>query len=185
MDYSGKPLEIVNLKMISDIILKDTGSISLTGMMAEGVKKQILNMVSDNSLKNMIEIFTYCLPGSQVSAGDSWDVVQTTNSGGMMLEIKTLYHLDGIDGSMANITADSEIKPAGNASPIMSGGATVTYDDLKGLSKSTIILNTATGLIVENRSKSHIAGNLGISAPGMTMQMPMDITGESVVTGLN
>jgi hypothetical protein len=184
MDFAGKPLEIVNLKMLSDLVIKDTSSITLTGQTAAAVKKQIINMVSDNSLKTMIEMFTWCLPGKQVSPGDNWNVTQQTNSGGMMLDIITNYHLDGVNGNTANITAESNIKAAENADPIESGGAKVTYDDLKGLSKSNIVIDIHTGLIVEDKAKTHITGNLGISAPGFSMQMPMDINGESKVIAL-
>lgn len=184
MDFTGKPFEIVNSKMMSDLILKDTSSITLTGPTAAAVKKEITNMISDNSLKTMIGMFTWSLPGKQVSTGDTWKISQQMNTGGMMLDIVTTYHLDGLNGNNANITVESDIKAAENAAPIESGGAKVTYNDLKGLSKSTMVIDIRTGLVVEDKAKSHIAGNLGISAPGFSMQMPMDINGESKVISL-
>ncbi|MFZ0280573.1 MAG: DUF6263 family protein [Bacteroidales bacterium] len=184
MDFAGKPFEIVNSKMLSDLILKDTSSITLTGQMAAAVKKEIINTVSDNTLKTMIGMFTWCLPGKQVSTGDSWDVSQQMNSGGMMLDIITTYHLDGLNGNNANVTVESNIKAAQNADPIESGGAKVTYNDLKGLSKSNMVIDIRTGLIIEDKAKTHISGNLGISAPGFSMQMPMDINGESKIIAL-
>ena len=184
MDFTGKPFEIVNSKMLSGLIMKDTSSITLTGTMAAAVKKEITNMISDNSLKTMISMFTWFLPGKQVITGDTWKVTQQMNSGGMMLDISTTYHLDGLNGNNANITVESDIKAAENADPIESGGAKVTYNDLKGLSKSNMVIDIRTGLIVEDKAKTHIAGNLGISAPGFSMQMPMDINGESKVIAL-
>jgi hypothetical protein len=184
MDFTGKPFEIVNLKMLSDIIMKDTSSITLEGQTAAAVKKQIINMVSDNSLKTMIEMFTWCLPGKQVSKGDNWNVTQQTSSGGMMLDIMTTYHLDEVNGNNANITAESTIKATENADPIESGGAKVTYNDIAGLSKSNMVIDIRTGLTVEVKAKTHIAGNLGVSAPGFSMQIPMDINGESKVIAL-
>jgi proteasome assembly chaperone (PAC2) family protein len=184
MDFTGKVLEIVNLKMLSDIIMKDTSSIALTGPMATGVKTQITNMISYNELKNMVEIFTHYLPDKQVSTGDKWNVTLQTNSGGMTLDIITNYHLDGITVSAANITAESNIKAAGNAAPMVAGGAKITYDDIKGLSKSNIVIDVRTGLIMEDKARTHIEGNIGISAPGMSMQIPMDINGESKVIAL-
>jgi hypothetical protein len=58
MDFAGKPLEIINLKMLSDMVLRDTSSITLTGQTAAAVKKQIINTVSDSDLKTMNEMFT-------------------------------------------------------------------------------------------------------------------------------
>ena len=167
--------------MLSDMIMKDTSSITLTGPMASAIKTQIQNMVSDNTLKTMAEMFTHFLPGKQVSTGDNWTMTLTTNSGGMSLDIITSYHLDGITGNNANITAESNIKAAANAAPMESGGAKITYDDLNGLSKSTMVIDIRTCLLVEEKAKTHIAGNLGVSMPGMSMQIPMDINGESKV----
>jgi len=181
MDFTGKPFEIVNLKMLTDLVMKDTSSITLTGQTGDAVKKQIINMVSDNSLKTIIGMFTYFLPGKQVSKGDNWNVTQQMNSGGMMLDIITTYHLAGLNGDNADITVESNIKAADNADPIESGGAKVTYDDLKGLSKSNMVIDIRTGLIVEDKAKTHITGNLGVSGPGFSMQIPMDINGESKV----
>ncbi len=184
MDFTGRPIEIVNAKMLSDLIMKDTSSITLTGPMAAAVKRQIANTISDDNLKTMIGMFTWCLPGKQVSAGDDWNVTQQMNSGGMLLDIITAYHLDGINGNYANITAESNIKAPENAVPIQSGGASVSYDNLQGLSKSNMVIDIRTSLIVEDKAKTHISGNLGISAPGVSMQIPLDINGESKVKAL-
>jgi hypothetical protein len=184
MDFAGKVLEIVNSKMLSDVIMKDTSAITLTGMIGSGVKTQIKNTVSDNTLKTMVEAFTHYLPGKQVSTGDNWNVTVQVNSGGMALDVITGYHLDGINGNNANITAESNIKASENADPMVAGGAKITYDDIKGLSKSNMVIDIRTGLLIEDKAKTHTAGNLGISAPGMSMQIPMDINGESKVIAL-
>jgi hypothetical protein len=185
IDYSGKPLQIVNSKMISDVILKDTGSIALAQPMAATIKSQIVNMISDDALLAIVMSFTHYLPGKEVKTGDTWNTTNSTNSGGMSLEITTKFHLDGINGFTATVTSESEIKPAANANPIISGPAKVTYDDLKGLSKSTITIDTRTGLVIDDKAKTHIAATLGISAPGYSGQMPMDISGESKIAAIN
>jgi hypothetical protein len=184
MDFVGKVLEIVNSKMLSDVILKDTSSIALTGPTASAVKTQIVNMISDNTLKTMVEMFTHYLPGKQVAPGEDWNINVTTNSGGMTLDILSTYHFNEVTGNTANITGESNIKSAGNAPPMETGGMKITYDDLKGLSKSTIAIDIRTGLIVEDKAKTRITGNLGLSGPGITMQIPMDIDGESRVIAL-
>jgi hypothetical protein len=184
MDFTGKVLEIVNSKMLSDVILKDTSLIALTGPMASAVKTQIKNMVSDNSLITMIEMFTHYLPGKNVSPGDNWNMALTTNAGGMSLDITTDFKLDGIKGNNANVAAESNIKASENAGPMMAGGAAITYDDLNGLSKSTMVIDIRSGLVIENNAKTHIAGNLGVSGPGFSMQIPMDINGTAKIIAL-
>jgi hypothetical protein len=184
IDYTGRVAEIVNAKMLSDVILRDTSSITITGPTRSAVKKQIESLISDKTLVTTIEMFTYHLPGKQVYVGDIWNINVNTNSGGMSLDINTKYHLDAITGKNANITIEADIKPAANAAPLISGTAKVTYDDLKGLSKSTMVTDISTGLVVEEKAKTQITGNLSITAPGMSMTIPMDISGESKVISL-
>lgn len=181
MDFTGKPVEIVNTKMLSDMILKDTASITLAEPVAAALKTQIAGMISDNALKTMIGGFTWHLPGKEVSVGDEWKTTEQTNSGGMLLAITTSYHLDRISGNNAGISVESSIKAAENAPPIKSSGATVTYDNLVGMSKSNLVIDIHTGLVLEDNAKIRISGNLGVSAPGFSMQMPMDINGETKV----
>jgi hypothetical protein len=184
IDFTGKVTEIVNSKMVSDMILKDTSLITLADPIATALKTQVTNMVGDDAFKTMIDMFTYNLPGKMVNTGDNWSVTTSTNAGGMSLDITTSYKLDGIAGNNANIVAESNIRASANAVPMVSGGATITYDDLKGLSKSTISIDIRTGLVVESDSKTHIAGNLGVTVPGMSMQIPMDINSNSKIASI-
>jgi len=184
INFTGKPVEIVNAKMLSDMVLRDTASITLAEPLAKAIKTQIAGMVSDNNLKTMIGGFTWHLPDKEVSVNDEWVINEQVNSGGMLLAITTTYHLDKINGNNANISVESGIKAVENAAPIQSGGATVTYDNLTGMSKSNLVIDTRTGLVIEDKAKTHISGNLGVSGPGFSMQIPMDISGESKVTSL-
>ena len=184
IDYSGHVVDIVNAKMLSDIILKDTASVTLTGMMGDAMKGQIANMVSMTSLSNMIEAVTWNLPGREVNKGDNWQIIQKMNTGGMALDIVTNSRLDNVKEQIASITAQSDIKAVPNAAPIRSGGATVSYDDLQGMSKTTLLIDIRTGLPLESSVKTSISGNLGVSAPGVSMQIPLTINGETKVKAL-
>ncbi len=184
IDYSGKPVEIINARMLSEMILRDTAAITLSGPTGDAVKKQIADMIGSEELKTMIGMFTYNLPGREVSPGDTWNNSQTMNSGGMTLDISTTFRFAGMEGDYAVITSEAAIKAADNAAPIQSGGATVTYGDLKGLSRTTMKVSVSTGLLATSTGKTRLSGNLGISAPGFSMQMPMDINGETTVIGI-
>ena len=184
IDYSGKPIEIVNLKMLQDMILKDTSLITLTGLTGDAVKKQVAASIAADNLNRIIELFTWSLPAKEVSKGEKWELNQQVSSGGMLLDIKTSCRLDDIKGNNAIISVESNINAAANATPIESGGATVTYDDLQGLSKSSMVIDILTGLPVTNDAKTHITGNLGVSGPGFSMEIPMDINGESKVNSV-
>jgi hypothetical protein len=185
IDFAGRPLEIVNSKMVSDMVVKDTALMTLTGPLAAALKTQIVSAVTDETLKTMIGTFTWCLPGKEVSTGDEWTVTQKVNSGGMSLDIINSYRLDAVDGNLARITSESQIKASENAAPIQSGGATVSYGSLQGLGKSEMVIDTGTGLIHENNVKTRISGNMDVSGPGFSMQIPLNINGESRVTAVS
>jgi hypothetical protein len=176
IDFTGKATEIINSKMLSDMILKDTSQITLTEPALSALKTQIINMAGADAFKTIIDMFTNYLPGKMVNTGENWSVSTTSNAGGMSLDITTTYKLDGVSGNNANVTAESNIKASPNAGPMEAGGAKITYNDLKGISKSTIIIDIPTGLVIESLSKSHLSGNLGVTVPGMSMEIPMDIT---------
>jgi hypothetical protein len=132
----------------------------------------------------MAEVFTHNLPGKPVASGDKWDITVTMNSGGMSLDIITSYILSGIKDNAANLTAESTIQATPNAEPLSYGPAKVMYDELKGLGKSEMVLDTRTGLVIQNTSKTHLAGNLNISVQGMNLQMPMEMDGTSKVVSI-
>jgi hypothetical protein len=185
LDYTGKTIEIVNARMLSDLILKDTSAITLSEPSASAVKTQVVSMVSDNAFKTIVDMFTFCLPGKSIATGESWSLPTTVNTGGMFLDINTTYTLKSISGNKASVTAESNIKASANAVPMESGGAKITYDDLKGLSKTEMSIDINTGLVIENTSKTHLAGTLGVAVAGMNMQIPMDINSDSKISSVN
>ena len=182
MDYTGKVMDIVNAKMLSDVILKDTALIS--GPTASITKAQIRNMTGNEALKSMVEPLIHNLPGKQLSKGDTWVIAANNLSGGMSLDITTNYVLNGIKDRAATVTAESNFKTAANADPLEYGGLTITYDDLSGLGKSNMVIDAGTGLIIESNSKTHIAGNLNVNVQNNNIQIPMVMDGESKVIAL-
>jgi len=184
IDFTGKVIEIVNKKMLSDMILKDTASMTLTGMTASTLITQIKNMTNESAYHTLIELFTNNLPGKAVATGESWIITSATNAGGMSLDITTNSKLDKVSGNNAMVSAESNIKAAANAPPMEVGGGKITYDDISGLSKSDIVIDITTGLVVQSTAKSHVTGNLGFSMPGVSMQIPMDINSNSKITSI-
>ncbi|NJO70208.1 MAG: hypothetical protein HC830_13825, partial [Bacteroidetes bacterium] len=179
LNATGEVTEIVNLALLRDIILKDTGAIS--PKLAPMLKPQIKNTVTLEALKTMINAFTFNLPAKQVKKGEQWNINVPVSSGGMSLEIATNYILESIKDNVAVVKAESGIKAAANAAPLEYPGAKITYDGIQGIGKSNMSFNTSTGLIIENVTKTNITGDLNVNASGMSMQIPMKITGETFV----
>lgn len=182
MDYSGKVMELINAGMLSGILMKDTASI--TGVTAPVIKAQLVGAVEERALKTMVEMFTGNLPGKSVNAGDTWSSTNPTTSGGMLLDILTTFKLDGISDFQALISAESNIQPSANAAPMNYGGATVSYDDLKGLGKTALVIDSRTGLVIKSTSRTQMAGTLHISVQNTNIDLPMEISGESKMIAL-
>jgi hypothetical protein len=182
MEPTGKVKEIVNLAMLQAIILKDTASV--TGMAAPMIKIQINNSVSPDALKSMIEAFTYVLPAREIKAGEHWTAKDQVNAGGMSLQINADYTLETLSGNTAVVNSESSIQAAEGAKPMEYSGARISYDGIMGASKADITIDTTTGFVIRNDSKSNIAGDLNVSVQGMSMQIPMKIISESNIVSV-
>jgi hypothetical protein len=182
MDPTGKVSDIINYPMLSQMILKDT--VLITGASAPALKMQVINTVSFNALKSMIEMITNNLPGTEVKTGEEWELTNDINSGGMALTIATNYKLIALESGIADVSGESSIKPSINAEPLEYSGAKITYDKLAGMSKSTARIDTQTGLLISNTSKTHMTGELDVSVQGMNLQIPMMVVGEAKVSAI-
>lgn len=182
MNPNGNIIEIVNLAMLKDILLKDTGALS--PKIGPTMKAQINGYLNPDALKTMINSFTYNLPAKQVKAGEQWNITMPLNMGGMSMDVISNYKLSAIKDNVADIVLESSIKASPNAAPMDYPGAKITYDGISGISKSSLKINTQTGLTIENTAKTNITGDLGVNAGGMSMQIPMKVTAESSITSL-
>lgn len=179
---TGEVTEIINLKMLQDMMLKDTAM--LAAKLAPVLKPQLKNTVSADGLKTMINMYTFNLPNKEVKQGEQWNITVPVNTGGLALEISTDYKVEDIKGNALAVKSESNIKAADNAAPLEYPGAKITYYGLKGLGKSNITFDLATGLVIENISRSDVSGNLDVNASGMAMQIPMKSSGETVVKSI-
>jgi hypothetical protein len=178
---TGNVIAITNLQALEGDITK--GIDSIQGQMSGMIKTQVKNMISEKSLKGMIESITAYLPGKQVSVGDKWESHISLINGGMGMMIGTTYKLKKVTGNQAEISAESTIEPAVNQEPMEMNGAQITYD-IRGLGKSTLTVDTQTGWIVKTSSKNHTQGNMNIKAQGNDMQMPMETDGTTEVVSV-
>ncbi len=176
MDYSGKVLEVVNLKMFSDVVTKGLDSAKID----PSTKNQLASMVKMDAIKPTIEGVYALLPGKSANIGDTWEVSNVINSNGMNLTSTSKFKLVSLSNNVATLAAESNIAAIGGK-PMETNGMKINYDDLKGLGKSTILVDMKTGLIKDVTGKSNIAGNLSLDMAGTNMQIPLEILIESKV----
>lgn len=176
MDYSGKVLEVVNLKMFSDVVTKGLDSAKID----PSSKNQLASMVKLEAIKPSIEGVYALVPGKSANIGDTWEVSNIINSNGMNLTSTSKFKLVSLSNNVATLAAESNIAAIAGK-PMIANGMPVNYDDLKGLGKSTILIDMKTGLLKDIAGKSNIAGNLSVDVAGTNMQIPLEIQIESKV----
>jgi hypothetical protein len=173
-------LEIINLKLFSANVLKDVDS--LKGQTAMMIKTQSKSLTDIKTLSTSIESFTNYLPGKDVNVGSSWDNNSIMSSGGMSMAISSKFQLNEIKGTNALINVESKISPAGSE-PMEVNGMKIYYD-LMGTSKSTIDLNTQSGLVNKSSEKNRMEGTMKIEMPGNSMSIPVKVDGETSTISL-
>lgn len=161
----GTVMEIINQKMLSDIVLKNIDSIK--GPMGSAIKPRIKSMVDVKAIRTMIEPFTAVLPGKQVSSGDTWAINLTFDIEGSGFFYKNNFKLNNVNGNSADVSCDTYVEP-------VSAG---TYD-VKGSGKSTLNIDTKSGLVIKSSSTQKLQGN--INANGMQMPAQMESTTEII-----
>lgn len=177
LTYDGKPIDFVNIKVFTDYILKDIDSIK--GQMAPFIKQRAEIIADPKSISSSIESMMYYLPDKQVSVGDSWDRNLELNSGGMMYLINNHYTLDKLKDKTADVSFESTMNPA-DSGPVEMNGSKIT-NNIRGTSKSSMTVDTETGLIIESNGKYHMEGDVGVDAQGNNMVIPTTIDGETKI----
>jgi hypothetical protein len=180
MTNTGHILEIMNIQQISKNIL--SGVDSIPGQMGPFIKSQAEMMVSESTLKGMIESVTAYLPGKEVGAGDTWKSEINLSAGGMSMLITTDYKLNELNKKTAEISGEMVVEPAGS-DPMVINGAEITMD-IRGIGKTNLTVDTKTGWILKGTLKQQMKGDMFVSAPGTSMQIPTEINSESTIVSL-
>lgn len=177
LSYDGKAIEFVNIEVFTNYVLKDIDSIK--GQMAQFIKQRAESIADPKSISSSIESVMYYLPGKQVSVGSSWDISLKLNSGGMMYLIDSHYKLDKLENNTADVSFESTMDPA-DSGPVEMNGSKIT-NNIRGTSKSSMTIDTETGLIINSNGKYHMEGDIGVDTQGNNMVIPTVIDGETEI----
>ncbi len=175
LSNTGKVLGFSNFKTITDSVL--AGIDTLKNESAFMVKLMAKKMVSEESIKGMIEINTAYLPGKMVQPGDKWDTQVKISNSGIGIIVKSSYKLKKVTGNQAEIKGDVTSEPA-SSEPVDMGEAQITYN-ARGLGEVTLVADTNTGWIIKGTSRTHAQGNIGVNYQGQEFEVPTEIDANS------
>jgi hypothetical protein len=179
MENTGKVVEIMNFEQASSGVLE--GIDSIQGPMADIIKMQAKNMVDQGAIKSMVESVTAFLPGKTVNVGEKWESNMIFAASGMEMKVSGTYKLNGIENNSAAVSGDLVIESSTKVMEM--NGAKIT-PDIRGIGKTDLTVDITTGWIIKGTSKQQMKGELGINAPGMSMQIPIEINSDTEIIAL-
>lgn len=177
-DPTGNASEITNFTQVSKSILNGLDSIRSDAAVA--LKLQAKSLVSESTIKQMINTVTAFLPGTEIKVGTNWDATSTVVTNGIVVVDSMKLKFEKIDGTKAVITSESIIKPLGGDS-VVRNGAKLQYD-INGIGKSTVKFDLKTGWPLEVTSKQYSAGYLNLTVEGKVNRIPLEINKITEIT---
>jgi len=155
----------------------------------EAMRKQLQAQLSEGAVSQMIsQVFSFG-PDKPVKVGDTWNRDEKVPAGGFEATVKQKFKLDSVTGGVAKIglTGDMVFK-AGGGIPGLPPGVKVDKFDMKADKfAGTLLFDTKTGRLTENKQDMNMNGAITLSANGQTIDMTMKIKVQqnTVVTDKN
>jgi len=150
----------------------------------DAVRKQMQGQFSEATVGQMVsEVFSFG-PAKPVKVGDTWTRSQKIPAGGFEASVKQKYKLEGVSDGVAKVglTGDVMFK-AGGALPGLPPGVEVTKFEMKADKfTGTLMFDTKTGRLTENKQDMVMTGSMTISAMGQKVDVTMKIKVQQTAT---
>lgn len=180
ISYSGNILEISNLENFANNVIEGINSLKeIDGII---IKMQTQMMLTEESIKGMIEMTLAHLNEKTVQTNSKWDTQMKVMSGGFGSLIKTNYKLNKIEGTKAEIKGET-IYEYVKAEPVEMEGALISRK-LRGLGDVSIEVDAQTGLILKGTSRIYSQGSMSFKKQGYEMQIPIEVDTKSKIVSL-
>lgn len=172
----GKVEEIKDLDKMRDGVRK-----KLSGDPSqEATMKTLEKYMSEEAIKESIEVSMAIYPDKPVGIGDSWSKTFTLSSSSAMI-LESTWTLKERKNDMATIEVVSTVKPNPEAKPMEMGTMKMEYR-LSGTQQGMIQMQESTGRIMATKRTEELAGEVTATsaaspdAQGITIPMTIDST---------
>jgi len=180
MNNSGQVLGFMNLEPVVEESLQGTDT--LQGQTASFIMQRVGTLLEEKSLRSMIEMQTYYLPGKEVRKDEAWEVSYNVSGGGIEMAQKVDLKLENLDKNSNLITGNLLIKSLPGTMDM--NGAKIT-SDVSGLGKTEMKIDPVTCWIIKGNSQQQLKGELTVSAQGNTFNIPIEINTDTELTALD
>lgn len=180
MDNRGKIASVTGFEQVmTDLVSRFNGNKEMADQIAASVKQQF----SDEALKGSMEMMTAIFPENPVAVGESW-VVKTVLRTGMELNSEnTLTLKSAADGKWV-ISGISKL--ATNSEATVQTQGMDSHFSLTGSAQYEMVLDAATGWLVENSINQTIDGKVSLEGGQLpsAMEIPMKIESQTKMTNI-
>ena len=180
MNTSGQVLGFMNLDPVVTEILQGTDT--LQGQTASFIMQRVGTMLEEKSLRSMIEMQTYYLPGKEMKKDEAWEVGYNVSGGGIEMSQKADLKLVSLEKNSNLIGGELLIKPLPGTMDM--NGVKIT-SDVSGLGKTEMEIDPLTCWIIKGNSQQQLKGELTVNAQGNTFNIPIEINTDSELTALD
>jgi hypothetical protein len=174
MTKIGQITDVKNIEpLIEDVLSHFT---ELPAEQLAQLKEQFLKSFGEEAFKASFESLSAIYPSKPVAKGENWEIKTKLGSGaGMTADVMSTYTLSEINAKSHVIVGESIITTTDTYLPIR--GMPTRYD-LSGAMKSEIVLDKATGWVIEAKINQELQGKVYIKKneklpDGLTIPMVM------------
>ncbi|MGB0838177.1 MAG: DUF6263 family protein [Flavobacteriaceae bacterium] len=175
IDKQGKVLETKNIQVIWEgMEERNTG---LIGPNLDALIDQMKVQYSENNFAANLELTTNIYPKQEVAVGESW-TVEGNIVNNIVLNLKTTYTLESVNGDKGMIKASAVISTPADAGTAKSQGIEMEFK-LDGTMESLIEVNLTTGWATASKMEQKMKGSaktVANSTMPMSMTIPMEVT---------
>jgi len=176
LSYSGKVLEIMNLKAISDSAIKQLDS--LPEATKAQMKPAVEMAINLDMLKMMIESPINYLSDKPINQGDKWESNYSIKPNGMELIIGIKYKCKNIADNHADLTGDVTIESPENG--VMSMNGMQIPFDMRGLGTTDISVDLSTGWLIKSKTKQKMQGSMTFNGNAMPIEIELKTETEGI-----
>lgn len=180
MTNTGRVVQFMNLEPVVNGIRQ--GIDSIQGPTASFIIDRVNSMLEEKALKAMVESVTVYLPGKEVRAGDKWEISLAISAGGMNFNQKGNYTLESLEKKSAVISAEVITESLPGTMEI--SGVQIT-PDIRGLGKTELTIDPATGWIISGTVKQQLKGEMAVNAQGNALTIPVEISTDIELVALD
>ncbi|KGM94249.1 hypothetical protein Z968_11980 [Clostridium novyi A str. 4552] len=154
---SGKVEKVMGIDNIGNDILKNEEDNNKKELIKNFIKKEFSEEVLESKLQRIIAFYS----DKKIDVGDEWDKTNKVLAN-IPVDVDDKYTLKERKEGTSDIIIDGKIKKRESAKPIKNDDMEISYEDIKGKEKGTIVIEKENRMIKTEEIESEYEGKVKI-----------------------